>query len=465
MRKFYFIVFISFMFILRVNASSIDISLNCPSSVYTGDKISCSINSSTNGCALSGVKVNYEIVNGSYNSFTSGSMWNVYSSGSNGFAVGNTSGGIEGSSNIGTLVVTPSGNSVTIRLVGIDASDTDYNSYDISTKEAVVSIVERVVPPKEDNTPSDNNTNNNGNNNNNNNNTTNNTPVDDVYLDSLEIEGHSIEFRKDKFEYEIELLDNEKSINVKASSKYDVSGAKKYDIKDTKGTIEVVVSDNNQRRVYTIKYTKLSNIVKNNIEEVGGVLDKYDNIVINLKSGSDELIAYKRILDMFIGKNKTITYNIYDKDKLIYSFIFDGASMEYVLSDIDLGINFSSDKVAINDKNSIILDMKYKSYLSGTKLLIYNVKEKNNSKLYRVNSENNLELVSSIVFKDNTATLDIDKGNLYVLTNISTNSSNNYETVSVIQTFLIIIVLLEFAFVSYKYISLRRSVDKKNKGI
>ena len=93
---FSFLLVLSIIFLPSVNASSIDTSVSCPSTVYAGDVISCTIYGIASDIYLSGIKANYEITNASYTSFSVGNDWVAYASNNNGFVIGNTSGGKTG---------------------------------------------------------------------------------------------------------------------------------------------------------------------------------------------------------------------------------------------------------------------------------------------------------------------------------------------------------------------------------
>ena len=104
------VVILSVISITSVKATNIDVSITCPSTIYKKDAINCSISSNASNGALSGIKGNFEITNGTYASFTAGGSWVVYASNSNGFVIGNTSGGITGNSILGTLKITTTAN-------------------------------------------------------------------------------------------------------------------------------------------------------------------------------------------------------------------------------------------------------------------------------------------------------------------------------------------------------------------
>lgn len=118
----------------------IDVTLSCPDVIASGSSVTCNLNVKTN-INLNGITANYEITNGTYESFSVGSDWTSYASNSNGFAIGNTD-GKTGSSLLGTLNVKVTGTSgnVVIKLKNLNASDTDFNDYDLESIEASINI-------------------------------------------------------------------------------------------------------------------------------------------------------------------------------------------------------------------------------------------------------------------------------------------------------------------------------------
>lgn len=417
------IILIISIFTINVKAANIDVILKCPTSVYENEKISCTINL-TSDIKINGIKVNYEITNGTYESFNLENDWISYASNSSGFAIGNTL-GKTGNNILGTVVIKPTSNKVGLKLKNIDISDMDFNSYNVSNKETSIEIKkkEEIKPVPDDK-------NNNSNNNNNNN-------KQEYYLDSLEIEGYEINFNKTTYTYEIEVLESVNNLNIKASSKYKITGIGKVDIKD-KDSIKIIV---NNTRIYEIKIKRIENITNKSINEIESVrnsLSKYDEVIIELDEG-DKLIAFKNILDLIKGENKKIIYNIYNKNNLLYTYIFDGNKIKYVLDNIDLKIEIS------NLDQELKLNMNYKSYLpEGTILKIYNIKLNDKVNLYRYNLDNNLELVKKDINVKKELELEIERGDNYLLRkdNSKTNDSSNNNYLYIIISILVIVIII-----------------------
>lgn len=469
---FVFLFVLSIIFLPSVNASSIDTSINCPSTVYVGDGISCTIYGIASDVYLSGIKANYEIANASYTSFSVGSDWVAYASNNNGFVIGNTSGGKTGRVVLGVLKVQPTvgvSGRVTVGIKTVNASDVSYNDYDLAARSSVVTIVERPKPPTPTPTPS----------------TPTPTPTpstptptptpstpttpqnpqqpekqEDVYLDSLEVVESKLDFKKDVYEYLVEVNENVREITIKATSKFNIEGTGKFKLNSTTNKFLVKVKGKKKTKTYTIRINKVSNKVKNNKEEIEKALTKYDTVIVDLDNKKDDLKAYKEVLDKVKETKKKIIYNIYDNNKLLYTYTFNGNKVDYVLDNIDLSISFTTNKNIDNlENNKIILDMKYKSYFpKGTELKIYDTKKlKNKSvKLFKINEENSLELIkNNINTKDNDVTLILEKGDLYVIGS-EKSTILEYEKMVIVQAILIIIILLALIYFMIKCSHLRK---------
>lgn len=457
---FVFLLVLSIIFLPSVNASSIDTSINCPSTVYVGDGISCTIYGIASDIYLSGIKANYEITNASYTSFSVGSDWVAYSSNNNGFVIGNTSGGKTGRVVLGVLKVQPTvgvSGRVTVGIKMVNASDVSYNDYDLAARSSVVTIVERPKPPTPIPTPTPT--------------PSPSTPTtpqnpqqpeeqEDVYLDSLEVVESKLDFKKDVYEYLVEVNENVREITIKATSKFNIEGTGKFKLNSTTNQFLVKVKGKKKTKTYTIRINKVSNKVKNNKEEIEKALTKYDTVIVDLDNNKDDLKAYKEVLDKVKETKKKIIYNIYDNNKLLYTYTFNGNKVDYVLDNIDLSISFTTNKNTDNlENNKIILDMKYKSYFpKGTELKIYDTKKlKNKSvKLFKINEENSLELIkNNINTKDNDVTLILEKGDLYVIGS-EKSMIFGYEKMVIVQAILIIIILLALIYFMIKCSHLRK---------
>lgn len=444
------VVILSVISIISVKATNIDVSITCPSTIYKEDAINCSISSNASNGALSGIKGNFEITNGTYASFTAGGSWVVYASNSNGFVIGNTSGGITGKSILGTLKITTTANvgeQIKIKLTNLNASDTDYNDIDIANKEAIVKVVEKEIKD-----------------NNNNNNNNNNKPKEEVYLDTLAVEGYNIGFTKNKYVYDLEVSEDIESVNILATSKYSVSGVGKKTLDKEVNVISVIVSNGNTKRTYTINIKKVKEVtdkVSNNEEDVTKALEKFNEIYIDVLE-SENPVAPKSILEKIYKVDKKITYNVYNEEnKLLYSYVFNGKDMDYILDNIPLRIKIDKDNI----------EFVYKSYFPNNTIInLYDYKT--SGKLYKINSENSLELIdSNLKYTDGQVAIKVEKGDKYTITEKEEKKDNDKVVVNktnplvIPLMILLILVSLEFSYyVIYRYIKLKRIVDDTKKN-
>lgn len=441
------VVILSVISITSVKATNIDVSITCPSTIYKKDAINCSISSNASNGALSGIKGNFEITNGTYASFTAGGSWVVYASNSNGFVIGNTSGGITGKSILGTLKITTTANvgeQIKIKLTNLNASDTEYNDIDIANKEAIVKVVEKEIKD-------------------NNNNNNNNKPKEEVYLDTLAVEGYNIGFTKNKYVYDLEVTEDIEYVNILATSKYNVSGVGKKTLDKEVNVISVIVSNGNTKRTYTINIKKVKEVtdkVSNNEEEVTKALEKFNEIYIDVLE-SENPIALKSILEKIYKVDKKITYNVYNEEnKLLYSYVFNGKDMDYILDNIPLRIKIEKENI----------EFVYKSYFPNNTIInLYDYKT--SGKLYKINSENSLELIdSNLKYTDGQVAIKVEKGDKYTITEEEKKDNdkvvvNKTNPLVIPLMILLILVSLEFSYyVIYRYIKLKRIVDDTKKN-
>ena len=144
--------------------------------------------------------------------------------------------------------------------------------------------------------------------------------------------------------------------------------------------------------VYANNYIILNN---QDINEVKEFLETNDDIIINIDyNNKEELIAKRKVLDLIKDKNKTITYNIINNNKMLYSFKFNG-NFNKSYNDINLLINFNTNNKIINDtfNNKIVFTTEYKGYYPNNTLLIIN-----NSININISKDSNIYDVFSLIF-------------------------------------------------------------------
>lgn len=445
--KLALLICVIFGFKLSVSATSLSVGINCPSTAYSGSTVSCTITSNVSAGMINGINVNYSFSQASYQGFTASGGWSIYNSSSNGFALGNINGSSGGT--IGTLSVlvnASSGSSATVTIGNIGASDMDYNDVSASNVSDTISVIEKPIP-------------------------TTTTRKKVVYLSSLSIDGYDIGFNKSTFNYTLDVGYEVSSLKINASSdnNYTVSGAGTVHINEGENTILVTVTDsNNESSTYTIKVNrvvKVSNIVNNNIDEMTNAYKSNNDLIVNLDKSKDELVVKREMLDLIKGNKRTITYNVLEDGNVIYSFIFDGKEFTDSYNDIDLTLDFNNTKSdiiekSLSDKKLIYFNSKYIGfYPTGTKLKIKNITDyhqETRMRLYKLNSENSLELIkSNIKIDDKFMEFDIEKGATYILSSKNTNSKNT----NIIIVVASIIIFLEIIIVGFLIMRRKKQVE------
>ena len=420
MKNIKYILIIILMFVLKinVNATNLGISISCPKTAYSGDNISCSVNANASDGSINGINANYILENATLSSFNIAGGWSAYNNSANGFAIGNIN-GISGSNNIGTInihVDGSAGSTVKVGLTGIGASDTDYNDVSSPNTAASISVIEKPIP-------------------------TTTTRKKIVTLTNLSIDGYDIGFSRNKLEYTLDVDYEVTKLIVKAESdgKNKVSGLGEVNINEGENTILVKVTNpEGETTTYTIKVNrvvKVSDIVSNNIDEINNAFKSNKELTVNLNSETDNLVISAPVIDTIKNTDRKITYNIKEKEEVLYYYTFDGKKFTESYNDINLKIDFiKEDKVVeekIKDEKKIEFENVHKSYFpTGTKLSIKNttnIPSNKVTRLYKLNRENNLELISNKVERTENKylTFEIEKGAKYVLSNDKVNSGKS----------------------------------------
>ena len=133
---------ISLLFIIVIspyiaNAKSVSVTISCPSAANQNSKVDCKI-TVTSDTTVNGLSGNYSLNGLSYVNFTPQNGFTTYSSSASGFAVGNNE-GKSGTFTIG-IVTLQVNNSGSIQINNLDASDTEFASYNIGSKSASIRL-------------------------------------------------------------------------------------------------------------------------------------------------------------------------------------------------------------------------------------------------------------------------------------------------------------------------------------
>ena len=169
--------------------------------------------------------------------------------------------------------------------------------------------------------------------------------------------------------------------------------------------------------VYANNYIILNN---QDINEVKEFLETNDDIIINIDyNNKEELIAKRKVLDLIKDNKKTITYNIINNNKMLYSFKFNG-NFNKSYNDINLLINFNTNNKIINDtfNNKIVFTTEYKGYYpNNTLLIINNSINIKNTYIYNIKDNKINKLKNKITKKNNLININIFKGDTYIISN------------------------------------------------
>jgi len=429
----YFIIILGFFIInLNVNATSLDLNLNCPSNAYSGDIISCNIVANTSDGSINGINANYVLENVTLDSFNVANGWSAYNNSANGFAIGNLN-GVSGNNTIGVLklkVTAAVGSTIKVGLTSIGASDTNYNDISASNASTTINIKEKPT-------------------------VTTTTAKRIPILTELKIEGYEIPFDKNTFNYNLDVDYEVNKITISAATNRNntINGTGEIILNEGENKVLITVTDqNNETTTYTIivnRPVKASNVVANSVEDISNAFKSNESLTVNLNSENDELIVSKSVLDIIKNTDKQITYNIKEENEILYYYEFNGEKFTETFNDINLKINFiNEDKNVdniLNDDKKIEFENEHKSYFpSGTQLNIKNIKNikniDNEIKLYKVNMENNLELINNKVKKNdnNYFSFEIEKGAKYILSNKNIGSKKIYSLLIIISISILI---------------------------
>lgn len=489
--KYCLLIIIMFMLKIDVNATNMSMNISCPTNVYKNEIFSCNISVNAQDGLVNGITFNYSFENTIFKSFSQSTGWSPYSdvNSSDGISLGNIS-GVSGNSMLGKISFIASGNvgsSIKIGITNIDGSDIDYNAITSSNIFKTINIIEKTTTttkkvtttttttttkPKNDKTTTTTTTTQPRSEEVTTTQTTTTAVQNDALLDSLNIEGVSIEFNKNKFEYEVNVGTKINFLNISATSNPEntISGLGRIPIHDGENTIIIRVTDKNrQTNTYTIKVVRKNNIVSNNKDEIIKAFESNEEVVINLKTTDNQIID-NDIVNIIKANDKKITYNIYKDNEILYFYEFNGDKIETdIYNDINLKINFNDkDNIIdnqIKDNKKIIFENEYKGYFpTGTKLNIKNINEKKEKSinLYKININNNLDLINSNVPKlnNNYFSFEIEKGSKYVLSSKKINE-NNFKSMIIISTLIIVIEIAIIGFLLLK-VFIKKNNDKKD---
>ena len=189
-------------------------------------------------------------------------------------------------------------------------------------------------------------------------------------------------------------------------------------------------------------------VYANNIEDM---LKVSNDIVINLDY-QDNLIVKRHDLDLIKSSGKSITYNIIENNIVLYTFIFNGNYFDESYNDINLKIDFNSNKDNyINEyfNKKIIINTLYEGYYpKGTILSVNNDINIKNINIYKLNDDK-FKKINILNNKENFIDINIKKGGIYIISNKELISMEVIKLYLII-LFVLIIEILLFVVLIYK---------------
>ena len=225
--KIKFLLFVILIFPIFINAA--EVSLSCPSSVNSGESVTCSININSGSEYVAGFEASVNAGAGlTYKSYSLSSGWAGTSTSSNFLVYGNK---VNGSKTLGKYVYTAKGNpndKLTVSLKNISVSNENGNA--ISSNSSASATIR--------------------------------IKCNDNNLKSLSIDGVSVSgFNKDTLTYNSTSEKTSINIAASASSSYaKVSGTGKKTVKYGKNVFDVVVtSESGSKKTYKINVTRPDN--------------------------------------------------------------------------------------------------------------------------------------------------------------------------------------------------------------
>lgn len=264
MKKYFIIMLFLILSILpfKVGAATVTLSLECPANAKAGASVVCTLSVKQTG-GVSAVKGNFNLGGTTYKSFDKKGSYDISTVDQNGFLFGKTD-GFSSSLTLGTLNVTiPSsaapGDSFTIKITNVSATDLEYN--DISHKD----VSDTIKIKSNVNT-----------------------------LSSLSIAGAEISFSETTLNYSATVDADSTTITAKAKdSSASVSGAGNKTLKYGKNEFKVVVTaEDGSKKTYTLTITRPDNRNTNNYlkslsVDVGTISFNKDTTIYNINVEAD----------------------------------------------------------------------------------------------------------------------------------------------------------------------------------
>ena len=355
---------------------------------------------------------------------------------------------------------------ITITLYGDVTGDTDIYATQVSGTRTVT-VSKR---PTSSGNNNNNNTNTGGGNNN-----YNNTPSKSTNnkLKEISVEGYDLVKENDN-NYTLTVPTDVTSINVKATaedSKAKVTGTGNHNLNIGDNNIEVVItSESGSENKINIKVTRKDGYY---LEELEDVLDSDTIDEVNINILSDTIISSEE-LDKIKSSKKTVNLNYINNNRLLYSWIIDGSSIDNTV-DMLTTISYDSDNKATMLRLSNYADGLFISASgsnnvpNGTKIRLYVGDKYSDGELVNVYSyskdKDELNLgQSDLEVEDGYIVFNASEADDYLVT-MSNISSVGDDTSSSNLIYIIIIVLLLLVIAVLSFFLIKKKINKKEKKL
>ena len=388
----------------------------------------------------------------------------ISSSNSSVASVNKSSDFLDNSSTTITVTGISSGNAtITVRLSDAATFDTEEELTGSYSINVTVNEPQTNNTEIEQNNTSNNNTQSNTNtdNSNTNNNTNANTNTDDEteselsdnnMLEELSIEGYEL-VKKENNVYELAVTNNVTEINIVAKaedSEAYVEGAGKKELEIGLNKFEIIVTaESGKERTYTINVTRKDRYYINDIVDI---IEDIESNPIDVTIEKNSKIT-KEILEKIKETKKTINFNYYNEEELMYSWEINGEDIKDIL-EINTSVFFSSEykeKIDIlsNYANGMYVNFEHNGNLpENTKIKLYVGDKFEDDKLvniYYFNKEDNsLEKVKEeVIVKDGYIEFNIAQGSTYFITMSNIHQEEIKESTSKEINIYMIIAIIE----------------------
>ena len=216
----------------------------------------------------------------------------------------------------------------------------------------------------------------------------------DSSLKNVTIEGSDFKFESGKAEYNITVDNDIEKLNIKYEandSKAKVKLEGNDSLKVGENIIKLIVTNDNSTKTYTFKINRLDIYKELKFEDdiEKELQNKYKTILKVEVKDVDDMIVSKKILDLIKSSGRTVIYNIYKGENILYSVTFNGTKLEEINGYFDLKLSLSTTKLDNLKSKYYLIDILQKNDLKGE----IDIKFKNaildgTCYLYKINGEN-----------------------------------------------------------------------------